>query len=98
MTSERNTSKLSNLPNLKNWKNAGEDVRNNITKQMNLIYSTVLHDITYAFGSDPELAMAQAVATMILSATVTFLTQLMGFIDTIYEKLHTHSKFSADQA
>ena len=35
---------------------------------------------------------------MSLNATVTFLTQLMGFIDTIYEKLHTHSKFSADQA
>ena len=98
MTSDRNTSKLSNLPNYKSWKNAGEGVRNYVTKQMNLILTTVSHDITYAFGSDPKLALAQAVATMSLNATVTFITQLMGFIDTIYEKLYTHSKFSADQA
>ena len=98
MTSKRNTSKLSNLPKHKSWKNAGEGVRNYVTKQMNLIYATVSHDISYVFGSDPKLALAQAIATMSLNATVTFLTQLMGCIDTIYEKLHTHSKFSADQA
>ena len=57
MTSERNTSKLSNLPNHKSWKNAGEGVRNYITKQMNLIYSAVSHDIVYAFGSDPKMAL-----------------------------------------
>lgn len=98
MTSERNTSKLSKLPTFKSWKSGGEGVRNYVTKQMNLISSTVAHDISYAFGSDPELAQAQAVATSSLNATITFLTQLMGFIDTIYEKLHLHSKFSADQA
>ena len=98
MTSERNTSKLSKLPNHKSWKSGGEGVRNYVTKQMNLIYSTVTHDISYAFGFDPKLAQAQTVATLSLNATVTFLTQLLGFIDTIYEKLHTHSKFSADQA
>ena len=98
MTSERNTSKLSKLPNPKSWKSGGEGVRNYVTKQMNLIYSTVSHDITYAFGSNPKMAQAQALATMSLNATITFLTQLMGFIDTIYEKLHSHSKFSADQA
>ena len=98
MTSERNTSKLSKLPNPKSWKSGGEGVRNYVTKQMNLIYSTVSHDISYAFGSDPNLSQAQTVATLSLNATVTFLTQLMGFIDTIYEKLHTHSKFAVDQA
>ena len=98
MTSERNTSTLSNLPNHKSWKNAGEGVRNYITKQMNLIYSAVSHDIVYAFGADPKMALGQTIATMSLNSTVTFLNQLMGFIDTIYEKLHTHSKFSADQA
>lgn len=98
MTSERNTSKLLKLPTFKSWKSGGEGVRNYITKQMNLIHSTVTHDIAYAFGSDPSLAQAQNVATTSLNATITFLTQLLGFIDTIYEKLHLHSKFSADQA
>ena len=98
MTSERNTSKLSKLPNYKSWKSGGEGVRNYVTKQMNLIHTTVTHDIGYAFGTDVRLAQAQAVATSSLNATITFLTQLMGFIDTIYEKLHTHSRFSTEQA
>lgn len=98
MTSERNTSKLSKLPTYKSWKSGGEGVRNYVTKQMNLIHSTVSHDISYAFGSELSMAKAQAVATTSLNATITFLTQLMGFIDTIYEKLHLHSRFSADQA
>lgn len=98
MTSERNTSKLSKLPTYKSWKSGGEGVRNYVTKQMNLIHSTVTHDIAYAFGSDPTLSQAQSLATTSLNATITFLTQMMGFIDTIYEKLHLHSKFSGDQA
>jgi hypothetical protein len=43
------------------------------------------------FGSDPRLSQAQSVATAIFSATIPLLTQLMGFIDTIYEKLHLRS-------
>ena len=70
-----------------------------IIKQMNLIYSTVLsHDNEYAFGSDPALREAKAVASSSLNATVTFVTQLFGLIDAIYQKLHSDSKFSGDQA
>lgn len=98
MTSERNTSKLSKLPTYKIWKSGGEGVMNYIIKQMNLIYSTVCHDIEFAFGSDSELRDAKAVATASLNATVTFLTQLMGFIDALYQKLHSDSKFSGEQA
>ena len=98
MTSERNTSKMSKLPNYKSWKSGGEGVMNYVIKQMNLIYSTVSHDIEYAFGFDPKLRDAKAVATASLNATVTFLTQLMGFIDAIYQKLHSDSKFSGEQA
>ena len=97
-SSERNTSKLSKLPHYKNWKSGGEGVMNYVIKQMNLIYSTVSHDIEYAFGSDPTLRDAKAVASASLNATVTFLTQLLGFIDAIYQKLHSDSKFSGDQA
>jgi hypothetical protein len=49
MTSERNTSKLSKLPNHKSWMSGGEGIRNYVTKQMNLIYSTLTHDTAFAF-------------------------------------------------
>jgi hypothetical protein len=65
---------------------------------MNLIHSTISHDIGYAFGVDPKLARAQVLATASLNATITFLSQLMGFIDTIYEKLHVESRFTGEQA
>ena len=98
MTSERNTSKLSKLPTYKSWKSGGEGVMSYSIKQMNLIYSTVSHDIEFAFGSDSEMRDAKSVAIASLNATVTFLTQLFGFIDAIYQKLHSDSKFSVDQA
>ncbi|KAI2489748.1 hypothetical protein MHU86_9188 [Fragilaria crotonensis] len=71
---------------------------NHVIKQMNLIHSTVAHDIEYAFGHDLTMIAAKAVATASLNSTVTFLTQLLGFVDAIYQKLHSDSKFSADQA
>lgn len=98
MTNERNTSKLSKLPHYKSWKSGGEGVMNHVIKQMNLIHSTVAHDIEYAFGHDLTMIAAKAVATASLNSTVTFLTQLLGFVDAIYQKLHSDSKFSADQA
>jgi hypothetical protein len=77
----------------------GEGVRNYVTKKTNLILSTVSHDISYAFGNDPTLDRAQSLATTSLNATITFLTQMMGFIDTNYDKLRVYSKLSAaDQA
>ena len=33
-----------------------------------------------------------------LSHTLTFLTQLFGFVDSIYEKFHLYSRFTAEQA
>jgi hypothetical protein len=45
---------------------------------MNLIHSTMSHDIGYAFGSDPRLSQARSVATASLNATITFSTQLMA--------------------
>ena len=48
-------------------------VRNYVTKQMNLINTTVSHDIAYAFGMDPILS--QSAATTSLISTITFLTQ-----------------------
>ena len=100
MTTERNSSRLSKLPNYKSWNSGGQGVRNYITKQMNLIQGTVAHDITYTFGRGLGGASQAAhnLATMSLNATVTFLTQLLVFVDTLYEKLHVDSRFSADQS
>lgn len=95
MTNERNSSKLSKLTTYSIWKSGSDGVRNYITKMMNQIQLTVSHEIAYAFGRMPR---AMAIATASLNATVTFLTQLLQFIDTIYEKLHSDSKFSAEQA
>ena len=98
MVSERNTSKLSKLPTYKSWKSAGEGVSNYIIRQMNLIHSTVANDIGYAFGVDSQDTRAQVLATASLNATITFVTQLIGFIDTIYEKLLVQSRFTTEQA
>lgn len=99
MVSERNTSKLSKLPTYKSWKSAGEGVSNYIIRQMNLIHSTVANDIGYAFGvNSQEDTRAQVLATASLNATITFVTQLIGFIDTIYEKLLVQSRFTTEQA
>lgn len=102
MTTERNTSRLSKLPNYKSWNSGGQGVRNYIIKQMNLIQSTVTNDISYAFGfgvgAGPHSFAAHSLATLSLNATATFLTQLFVFVDSLYEKLHVDSRFSADQS
>ena len=100
MTTEKNASRLSKLPNYKSWNSGGQGVRNYVTKQMNLIKGTVAHDISYTFGrgSGAGSHAAQSLATMSLNATVTFLTQLLVFVNLLYEKLHVDSRFSADQS
>lgn len=95
MSSDRDVAKLSKLGSYKLWKSGGGGVRNDVTKAMNQIQLTVSHEITYEFAKLPK---AMTVATASLNATVTFLSQLLQFIDTIYEKLVTHSKFAPDQA
>jgi hypothetical protein len=98
MVHERNKSKLNQLPTFASWKSGGEGVRNYVVKQMNVIYSTMSHEISYALGSDPRFAKAETLALRSLNDTITFLTQLMNYIDTMYERLHGDAKFTAEQA
>ena len=99
MMTERNVSRLSKLPNYKSWNSAGQGVRNYVTKQMNAIRGTVAQDISNTFGRGPTAsAEAYGLSTMCLNATVTFLTQLLAFVDTLYEKLHVDSRFSPAQS
>lgn len=98
MVTARNKSKLNKLPNISAWKSAGEGVRHYIVKRMNLMHTTMLNEIGYAFGTDPNMAKANSLAVSSLNDTITFLTQLLSFIDMLYEKLNTESKFSPEQA
>jgi hypothetical protein len=94
MFTERNKSKLNRLETFKVWKNGGEGVRNHIVKRTNLLMSTIAQDINFVFSKDPK---SQMLATMCLNGTMTFITQLLTFVDAIYEKLVMASKFTAEQ-
>jgi hypothetical protein len=94
MSTDRNRSTLNKSADYRVWKNGGEGVRNYIVKRMNLLLTTISQDISFVLGDDPK---AQMLATMCLNATVTFLTQLMTFVDVIYDKLVVASKFTAEQ-
>ena len=94
MATDRNKSKLNKLTDHKVWKVGGEGVHNYIVERMNLLQQTISQDIGYVLGSDPK---GQLLATMCLNATITFLTQMLAFVDTIYEKLVMASKFTGEQ-
>ena len=94
MSTDRNKSKLNKLTDHKVWKTGGEGVHNFIVERMNLLHLTISQDIGYVLGSDPK---CQLLATMCLNATITFVTQMLAFVDTIYDKLVMASKFTAEQ-
>ena len=98
MVSERNKSKLSQLANYAAWKSGGEGVRNYVVRQMNLLYSTLSDEISYALGDDQNFVKANTLALRSLNDTVTFITQLMNYIDMIYDRLLNSSKFTSEQA
>ncbi|KAI2503869.1 hypothetical protein MHU86_10594 [Fragilaria crotonensis] len=94
MSTDRNKSKLNKLTDHKVWKAGGEGVHTYVVQRMNLLLSTISQDIGHVLGGDPK---AQLLATMCLNATITFVTQLLAFVDTIYDKLVVASKFTAEQ-
>ena len=98
MVSERNKSKLNQLPNFAMWKSGGEGVRNYIVNQMNTIYSSMTDEIAFALGCDARFMKANALALRSLNDTITFLTQLMNYVDVIYERLVNISKFTPEQS
>jgi hypothetical protein len=72
--------------------------RKHIMKQMNILHSSVTQDINHAFGGSTESSQAHLIAAQSLTATVMSLTQLVGAVDAIQEKLNEQSKFSSDAA
>jgi hypothetical protein len=98
MTCDQKTSRLNKLGKPSHWKTGGEGVRNYIIKQMNVLQSSIGSDIMFAFGNQPEHNRAQMIATLSLTASVAFLTQLMNYVDALFEKLHIYSKFTVETA
>jgi hypothetical protein len=93
-----NKSRLNLLASHGEWKSGGEGVKAFIVQKMNILHATISADIAFEFGRDVSNATAQMVATMSLTATITFITQLLGMVDTMYERLFSFSKFTSDQA
>jgi hypothetical protein len=65
---------------------------------MNVLYSAISKEINNELGCDPDTAGAHLVATQCLTATVTFITQLVAMVNSIYERLFTFSKSTTEQA
>ena len=93
-----NKSRLNLLGGHKDWRSGGEGVENFIITKMNVLYAAISTEITNELGNDPDTVEALFVATKCLTATVTFITQLVAMVNSIYERLFTFSKFTTEQA
>ena len=93
------TSRLNLLTKPVKWKSGTDGIRNHIVERMNVLQPHIRDDIEYAFGRDHMRDnKAQMIATLSLTSSVTFITQLLNYIDTLYEKLHIYSKFTSETA
>ena len=90
----KNTSRLNQLMKHSSWKQGGGGVGKHITNHLSSLNFTLLQDINHALGSGkyPE---AHLIATLCLTATVTSLTQLVGAVDAIFDKLRVQFKDEA---
>jgi hypothetical protein len=98
MSCDQKTSRLNKLGKPSHWKTGGEGVRNYIIRQMNVLQSSIASDIMYAFGNRPEHTKAQMICTLSLTASVAFITQLLNYVDALFEKLHIYLKFTVETA
>ena len=98
MVCDPNVSRLSELSKHTKWKTGGMGVRNHIMKRIGVLQQAISSDILYAFGNHEETAKAQMLATTSLAASVSFITQLCTYVDSLFEKLHVYSRFTVDAA
>ena len=91
----RNKSRLSSLPTHDDWNGGGEGLMDFVIEKMNLLQDAVSTDISQTFEVESQ---AHWIASKCLTASVTFLTQLFGCVDTIYKRLFNFSKFTTEQA
>lgn len=99
MICDQKTSRLNLLCKPLKWKSGTDGIRNHIIERMNVLQPHIRDDIDYEFGRNSERdTKAQMIATLSLTASVTFITQLLNYVDTLYEKLHIYSKFTSETA
>ena len=98
MVYERNVSRLNRLKKHSDWKSGGGGIRDFMIKRMNALSVAMTKEINTAFGKNASTSEAYRVAVCCLANTVTAVTQLIGAVDSIYEKLHVESKFSTESA
>ena len=91
-------SRLNRMATYADWKSGGLGVKTFITNKMNILHRTMASDIYSALGRSTETTQANVIATMCLTATVTFISQLVTMVDELYDRLVTLSKFSSEQA
>ena len=98
MSCDQNTSCLNKLKKHTVWKTGGDGMRNQIFDRMNELRRSMAAEIDDAFAGDEGgvTSKGHAIANMCLSASVTFITQLCNYVDTLFEKLHVYSKFTVE--
>jgi hypothetical protein len=86
---------LSRLNSHKEWSNGGHGMKAWMIGRIATVRNSILQDInqTLVHGT-----IAYQVAVDCLSRSVAWVNLLMTFIDSNYESLHVHSKFSKEQA
>ena len=98
MSCDQNTSRLSKLAKHGIWKTGSQGIRNHIMDRLGTMQSSITGDINHAYGINPKGVMAKTIALMGLTSSVAFVTQLVNYVDSLFEKLHIHSKFTVDTA
>ena len=98
MIYEKNVFRLNRLKKHSDWKSGGGGIREFMIKRMNALNVGLTKEISTSFSKNASTVEAYRVATLCLSNTVTAVTQLIGAVDAIYEKLHDESKFSSESA
>jgi hypothetical protein len=97
MMCDLNTSRLNKLATPAVWKTGSEGIRSHITQQMKSLQTSIEDEISYAFA-DKDHCKGHVIASMCLTASVAFVTQLLNFIDSLNHKLHLPSKFAEKAA
>jgi hypothetical protein len=91
-------SRLSKLLKQMDWKSGGAGVREYILKQMYIRHSSIAQDMSHTSGGRSRLVQAHLIVSQSLTLTATSVTQLLGAVDAIYEKVKVQSKFLSEAA
>jgi hypothetical protein len=95
IVSVRNRSRLNIIDTYSAWNPGGDGVKDYVIEKMNLLEDSISDQIGNTFELE---STAHWIASKCLTATVSFLNQLFGCIESIYKRLFNFSKFTTEQA